>query len=120
MHVELPEPDNNDYFYYSLSLPTLFEGSLASKNNSSTIMYDLKLLKLLIETLQRDSSAENIFFKNKFVEYFHVEIDPLKEIQSTALIPQTDSLFIQDVEKFPGRSFCATSPFWRGCIRIKI
>ncbi len=121
MHADLPSPGSKNYFYYSLSLPTLFEGTPASKNNSSTIMHDLKYIKTLVDMLQRDINTQDLILKNIEFKYFHVEEDSQKEIELSKNISTDDPRFLQtDAEEFPGRDFCATSQFWRGCIQIKV
>jgi hypothetical protein len=119
MVADLPEVGSPYYFYYSLAFPTLYEGTSESKNTSSTIMLDIKFLKILLETLQRDKQIDYSFLKNTKFEYFHVEDDIDGEIQSSKQIINHDHLFLKDIQRYPERIFCSTSPFWRGCIRIK-
>jgi hypothetical protein len=105
--------------YYSLAAPTLLEGSPVNKN-LTTLMLDIKNIKLMIDTILRELGQENNLIKNMQFQYFHVEDDKLGEIQSSKLIPALDPAFLQETEYFSNRSFCATSPFWRGCIKIAI
>lgn len=116
MCTGLPNQKKHNLIYYSLSFPTLLEGSPESKNTSSTIMLDLRDIKLLMNTLLRDSSIEHSFLKKVTFDYFHVEDDIYNEIQSSKLIPKEDNRFADTT--FPDLDFCSTSPFWRGCIRI--
>jgi len=105
--------------YYSLAFPTLLEGSPLNKN-LSTLMLNIKSIKLMLDTVLREIGHENKFIKNSQFQYFHVEDDNLGEIQSSRLIPQLDPAFNQDNIYFSDRTFCATSAFWRGCIKISV
>lgn len=122
MHTYSLTQDINLPIYYSLSFPTLLEGS-PNKKSGSTRMLDQKEIKQIIETLNR-SSQSNAKYKNNVIEttkfeYFHVEEDKDKEITPSKFIPDSDQTFISEMNKFPGRHFCATAPFWRGCIMIQ-
>ncbi len=122
MHTHSLTHDLKLPVYYSLSFPTLLEGS-PNKNNGSTRMLDQKDIKQLIETLNRSSQSlgkfkSNVIETTKF-EYFHVEEDKEKEITSSKLIPDSDQTFLSEINKFSDRIFCSTSPFWRGCIMIQ-
>jgi hypothetical protein len=109
----------NTVGYYSLALPTLLEGSPINKN-LSTLMLDIKYIKLMIDTALRAIGHDNDFINKIQFNYFHVEHDKLAEIQSSKIIPASDPAFLQETEYFNNRTFCATSPFWRGCIKIAI
>jgi hypothetical protein len=116
MHSIIPNKNNNNPVYYSLSFPTLLEGTPESKHSSSTIMLDMRDIKLLLDTLLRDPTIEQSFLKGMSFSYFHVEDDIYHEIKSSKLIPEEDNRFNDQL--FKNLSFCSTSPFWRGCIRI--
>ena len=116
MHTVLTDQKSDNSVYYSLSFPTLLEGTPESKNSSSTIMLDLRDIKLLMNTLLRDSTIEYSFLKNVSFDYFHVEDDIYNDIQSSKLISKLDARF--NDPSLPNLNFCATSPFWRGCIKI--
>lgn len=107
--------------YYSLFFPAILEGA-PHNESSSTIMLDLKNIKLLLDTaIERNSdnhtSFNQVIGRTKF-DYFHVESDKMQEIQPSLLIPDNDNALLNDQSYFKDRSFCSTSPFWRGCIRI--
>lgn len=107
--------------YYSLFFPAILEGA-PHNESSSTIMFDLKNIKLLLDTAiernnDNDSSFNQIIKDTRF-DYFHVEPDKMQEIQSSRLIPENDNALLNDQKYFKDRIFCSTSPFWRGCIRI--
>lgn len=110
--------------YYSLSLPTLLEGS-PTKGHSATTITDLRVIKFLIENLyshfsnvyNKTTDKNFIINKTKF-EYYHVEKDQCGEIQMSEDLAKIDSGFIKDKKTFPQSNFCASSQFFRGCIRI--
>lgn len=108
--------------YYSLFFPAILEGA-PHNESSSTIMFDLKNIKLLLDTaIERTSDNDSSFnqiIKNTRFDYFHVEPDKMQEIQPSRLLPEQDSALLNDQKHFKERIFCATSPFWRGCIRIR-
>lgn len=116
MHAEMMKKESLNPFYYSLSFPTLLEGSPNSKSQSSTVMLDQKHFKLLMETSLQNWKISKTMLKNKNFEYFHVENDADKEILSSKLITEMDKRFI--VNPIEGLEFCGSSPFWRGCIMI--
>jgi hypothetical protein len=121
MHAYLFKALANFPVYYSLYFPTLLEGSPNNKS-SSTIMLDLRgiqqLLEILIDTYSTNKRFGDGNFKNIEFEYFHVEPDKYEEIQPSKNIIENDPVLSQECSQYPGRIFCATSPFWRGCIRI--
>ncbi len=107
--------------YYSLLFPTLLEGS-PYKKNSSTIMLDLHGIHSLL-TILLDKLSQNTFFvgsglQGVYFNYFHVEPDQQGKIRSSQLIPEKDTDFLREQIDFPDRVFCASSAFWRGCIKI--
>ncbi len=107
--------------YYSLFFPAILEGA-PHNQSSSTIMHDLKNIKLLLDTAiernQDNDSSFNEIIKHARFDYFHVETDKLQEVQPSQLLPNADSALLQEQTYFKDRTFCSTSPFWRGCIRI--
>ena len=116
MDMWLPEKGALNSFYYSLAVPTLFEGSPLSKTNSSTIMLDIKTLKTLIETVLKDQKVRESFLKEINLSYFHIEEDKYQEIKPSLIIPSEDKSF--NMPHFKGLEFCSTSQFWRGCVKI--
>jgi hypothetical protein len=119
-HIYL-KPDQP--IYYSLSFPTLLEGS-PLKKSSSTTRYDLRKMKILIETLQaylsREGIEDKIVNKTEF-DYFHTEkIDKHEEIRHCSAIFTEDSSFEKGELSplSPNRKFCSNSLFLRGCIRM--
>lgn len=119
MHCCSLEDIRSKPVYYSLSFPSLVEGSPLS-NTSSTIMLNTRDVKLLIDTLKKYhtlSCPEN-FISNIEFDYFHVERDICNEIRSSTDIIKEDPIFERDIKLFPDRVFCSTSQFFKGCIRI--
>ncbi|EKE01845.1 MAG: hypothetical protein ACD_21C00035G0005 [uncultured bacterium] len=112
-----------NYVYYSLSIPTILEGS-PIKKTSNTIVSDLREIKLLIETLKNQFKPNANFEINKFaqgikIDYFHYKKDECNQIRASDDIPLEDNSFLKDREAFPERDFCPNSPFFSGCIRIE-
>jgi hypothetical protein len=105
----------NSSVYYSLSHPTLTEGC-KEKQTSSTIMTQLKNLKLLVETCMESLAEDHDWLSDSRFDYFHVEDDFHKEIKSSKLIPEHDPSFIEN----HGKQFCYNSAFWRGCINLNL
>lgn len=108
--------------YYSLSFPTLLEGLPHRITNTSTVMLDVRNIKQIIDTLipvfEQLHIDEASQFKQINFKYFHVESDPYGEILSSQQLPILDSAFLMSQSQFPNRTFCTTSQFWRGAVRI--
>jgi len=109
--------ESSGIIYYSLAFPTLPSGLPHYKTHSS-FMSDIKIIKLIIEGLIKQYSM-NAIFQNTCFDYFHTEKDQDNEIQLSTAIPIADQSFLEKEPNFPGKHFCATSPFWRGAIRLK-
>lgn len=111
------------YIYYSLSIPTILEGS-PLKKNSSTVLSDLREIKLLIETLKENPHKVNLnpetdkLIQELAIDYFHYEKDMCDQVKPSALLPHDDKNFVRDQQNFSGRTFCPNSPFFSGCIRL--
>lgn len=120
MHPDLLKKDNSAV-YYSLAHPTLLEGS-PNRQNKSTIMIDIKEIKMLFDILlsaqRKKADFETSSLENIKLDYFHVENDPSNEIMLSGCIPEYEPGILSDQTRFPNRTFCTTSPFWRGSIRI--
>jgi hypothetical protein len=116
MSIQIDNFEKQKIAYYSLAFPTLMTGSLYSKCNTSTLMQDLKILKLSLETLLMDDSFSQKFLNNTQFGFYHVDKDKQEEI-----LPSTDIITLdQSLQKsIPSlEAFCATSTFWRGCITL--
>ncbi len=101
--------------YYSLAVPTLFHGS-TSEDRASSLMVEVRMIKLIMDSLRKNLSDHPIVQHTHF-EYFHTEKDLYNDIQLSDMIPEQDPNFKQGLD--PERAFCASSAFWRGCIRIQ-
>jgi hypothetical protein len=125
MHACMPHDNiiKSRHVYYSLNIPTVLEGS-PLKKNTNTIVNDLREINLIVETLKNGLEPDPAFelyktIKNTEITCFHYKNDQQNQIRSSDDIPIDDAAFIQDKNTFPSRSFCPTSPFFSGCIRIK-
>jgi hypothetical protein len=122
LHINSLEMDSRTSLYYSLSFPTLLEGLPYHPNITSTIIVDIRNIKHIIDivttTFNQFNNHEIKQLSQIGFEYFHVEPDPYGEILSSQQLPVVDEKLLALNTKFPDRSFCATSKFWRGCIRI--
>ena len=108
--------------YYSLSYPALQESCLKTYPD---IIADQREIKLLLETLVKTLKNNRDFLPNDYnilldkeYEFFHNNTDFLKEMLSPEKILLLDPDFENDKIQFPNRSFCPTSPFFSGCIRV--
>ncbi len=118
-----PMADVNSLFpvYYSLSYPTLLEGE-PETGTLNRIMPDIRDIKMAIDTLFDKTPAHQqeklSFLKEIDFSYFHTEDDMYHEINKSTIISEIDSRFLTLENRFKDRSFCASSSFWRGCVRI--
>ena len=123
MHVHILKNGTNIPVYYSLCFPTLLE-NIHNKKFASTIMSDLREVKRIYETLidhiRNLQGKQSLAINQAKFEFFHTEKDIYNELKQSTIIPQEDPAFLVDNEKFIGKNFCASSLFWRGCIRITI
>jgi hypothetical protein len=107
--------------YYSLSYPTLLEGE-PEHGTINRIMPDLREIKMAMDTFfERVTPQQQIKLgavKDIAFECFHTEDDVYNEIYKSTDILQLDSRFVGLEKEFKNRTFCASSIFWRGCIRI--
>jgi hypothetical protein len=116
-------PEKVRHLYYSLAIPTVSEGS-AYKETSTTIVNDLREIKLLLETLKKHADSNYNkqaaqLVQNANIDYFHHKEDIYDQIKSSNDIVLEDSSFLEDQTRFPDRTFCSTSPFFSGCMRIE-
>lgn len=113
----------NTKVYYSLTLPTVLE-STPYVRNAPSLIEDERDIKRLMDTLIRTiKKSSNLINPIKHVKYdfFHSDIDQYGEILSSRHIAEEDAAFSSSGSKqFKDRTFCATSPFFRGCIRISV
>ena len=123
MHIHLLKKGANTPVYYSLYFPTLLEGT-PNKQLASTIMSDLREIKRIYDTIKNhiknSQEKHGLAINQAEFEFFHIEKDIYNEFKQSTLIPEEDLAFLEDKKKFIDKKFCASSPFWRGCIRITI
>ncbi len=106
--------EKGEIAYYSLSLPTQLEYVHQAKSSSS-IMTDMRELKTLMLIL-----LESVKNKTADFDFFHSEKDQFNEIRNASEIPDEDPRFLFKKNKDDNPWFCDNSPFWRGCVRIKL
>lgn len=115
LYMSSLEKDIDVPLYYSLSVPTLLEGLPHNIVSGTTILYDLKHIKHLMKIVLPVVAQMN---KKIDFEYYHVENDQHGEVRSSQELETIDPNLLSGSEQFPDRKFCATSQFWRGCVRI--
>lgn len=108
--------------YYSLSMPTIPNSSL-HYNNPPSIIEDQRniknLLDILMDIIPNQKDRLNTGLENIKFEYFHSHNDELHQITSSTMIPEDDSRFFSYNNSYAdNRIFCASSSFFKGCIRI--
>lgn len=121
LHVCSLEDINSHPIYYSLSYQTLLEGSPINPS-SSTIMLDLKEIKFLFDTLKQRGKNSTIIehiINNIEFDYFHIGTAQDNEIKSSFEIPNEDLSFMPATNQ-NNLSFCYSSKFWKGCVRITL
>lgn len=108
--------------YYSLAFPTTLESSFLDIRSVIEDEREIKsLISIFLKLLNKnDNFDENdLILKNLKYEFFHTDNDPCKEITNSKDIILNDSRFNHVmVEQLTNLSFCHTSLFFRGCIRI--
>ena len=109
--------------YYSLAFPTVLE-STPYVRNAPSIIEDQRNIKRLLDTLIRTIKIDNSVInpiKHVKYDFFHTDIDQYGEILSSTDMVEQDPTFASfDVKRFKDRTSCASSPFFRGCIRISV
>ncbi|MCC8368658.1 MAG: hypothetical protein LN573_01030 [Rickettsia endosymbiont of Oxypoda opaca] len=108
--------------YYSLSMPTIPNSSLHC-NNPPSIIEDQRniknLLDILMDIILDQKNRLNTGLENIKFEYFHSHNDELHQITSSTMIPEDDPRFFSCNNSYTDdRIFCASSSFFKGCIRI--
>lgn len=98
--------------FYSLSYPTLIEGSPALKTPGS-LMSEIRDLQRLMQMIQ------NLFLQNVRFEFYHSDEDQLKDIENSDFILERDAAFQNLLAKeFKGLPFSTHGTFFRGAVRI--
>lgn len=79
------------------------------------------IVQSLINCLDRhESILEDNIIQDTTFDYFHVRKDIYNAISSSDSIVEKDPELLANAHHFEGRSFCITSPFWQGCVRIQV
>jgi hypothetical protein len=114
----------NAAIYYSLSYPTLREGTPAIRYTPSIIseLRDVRrLLNALKEVLQ---SSKGVSFydtvKNFEFKYFHDGKEEFEHILNSSEIPNHDKNIMILLESFRRKKFPFHGPFFRGCVQITV
>jgi len=105
--------------YYSLAVPTLLDGS-SMKKASSTMLEDLRQIKFMLETIRHypPLQDDNTPLKNVTFDYFHTGYDKSGEILLSSEVFEKDPYFIEKEIVPDKQTFCASSLFFRGCLKI--
>lgn len=108
--------------YYSLSMPTIPNSSLHC-NNPPRIIEDQRnikyLLDILMDIIPNKKNGLNTDLENIKFEYFHSNQDESYQINSSITIPEDDPKFFSYNNSYAdNKIFCASSSFFKGCIRI--
>lgn len=108
--------------YYSLGMPSLFEGTPTIRKAPSIIteLREIKrLVSLFYKVLQKESPQNYQLLEHVRFAYYHSENDPFGEIENSCDIPEFDQT-IQDSLKvrFAGKEFPTHGQFLRGCISL--
>lgn len=114
--------ENNKMIYYSLTFPTILDSTPDAKRLGS-IVRDQREIQKLLETLTNTIKYRNPIInpiKHVKYEFYHndASITDQDGIQHSESIVENDSRFLDLDARFKDKVFCATSPFFRGCIRI--
>lgn len=113
--------NNFDAIYYSLSYPTMVEGTPAIRHAPSIIseMRDLRMLmKTFEEILKQHSGFTYKLMKDVNFEYFHHEEDRYDEITNSKYLTKGDQNLLECLSRFKEKKFPHQGPFFRGCIRV--
>lgn len=113
---------NTAPIYYSLSHPTLLEGTPIIRKAPS-IITELREIKKLVATLGKVQNQENDDFSalqlDTILTFFHTEEDPFGNIISSEKIAESDPTIAKRfATDFAELTFPASSHFLRGCISL--
>jgi hypothetical protein len=125
MHAErlVEHASHKSPCYYSLKYPSILEGSPHRKHNT-TVMSDTRIIKQVI-ALFKNCTCENSVVNCDFMQginfdFYHPDVDKLKDIRFSSEIGVLDKRFTEADERyFPNRSFCYSSPFFKGCVKLR-
>jgi hypothetical protein len=115
--------NSNSPIYYSLSYPTLLEGTPTIRHAPSIIseLQETKTLMLLLESVLKTENLVSFYdsIKNLKFQYFHDGKDRFGELLNSSEIEKHDPLIHKLLTtEFAGKDFPTHGPFFRGCIQI--
>lgn len=116
--------ENNRMGYYSLTFPTILDSNPDMKRLNS-IVSDQREIHKLLETLTNTIKHRNPIInpiKNVSYQFYHNDtaVTGQDAIYHSESIIKEDRRFLDLSGQFKDKTFCATSPFFRGCIRILV
>ncbi len=117
MHIAPLNAVKTHPVYYSLSYPTLLEGSPTRSLNRNTLMLDIKEIMTNVSAIKSRTSPNNIIHQLNF-DYFHVEHDKYQEVTPSSLMTSYDTTLLPDKKFNQARIFPTKSQFWKGCIAM--
>ncbi|HJD66365.1 MAG TPA: hypothetical protein LFV91_04905, partial [Rickettsia endosymbiont of Bembidion nr. Transversale] len=109
--------------HHLIALSYTISNSSSHCNNPPSIIEDQRniknLLNILMEVIYDRKNRLNADLENIQFEYFHSHNDEFQQIVSSSIIPETDPRFLKCNNDYTdNRIFCASSSFFKGCIRI--
>ncbi len=112
---------STDSLFYSMSYPTLLEGTPAIRQKTR-IINELRevqrLILMLHKTIDQQKNPLFQFIKNSDFDYFHTQPDNLGEIADSEIIREKDQLVKNAMQRFSGKTFPYQGPFFHGFVRI--
>jgi|GEM_PF-455519 len=107
--------------YYSLSYPTMLEGTPAIRHAPS-IISEIRDIKTLMQTfeqiLKKHSTLTYEIIKGIQFDYFHTEEDRFGQIENSKYLADQDPYIMTCLKRFKDKIFPYQGPFFRGCIRV--
>ena len=126
MHLKHMYHNHTELSYYSLQYPTTLEFSPKSRSLSSN-MVDLHEIKYIMDkylnavldgSLPLDNAAFKYFAERVNFKYYHTEADILGEVEASKSILSNDMSMQQQMQRFVGRGFPESAPFFKGCVGL--
>ncbi len=114
--------------YYSINEPTLIE-SVQKSREVINIMQVAREVKELFDYFKKEVIENNLVVKNTPIftlmqnaefDFIHTKHDPAHHLISSKHLPNDDETLIGPTDAAKKLSFCSTSNFLRGCVRIII
>jgi hypothetical protein len=102
--------------YYSLAVPQLINYP-ANHMMVPTSQRELFELKQTIEVIKKHIHSP--VFEQYQLKFFHVAGNEALGLEPSVHVPEEDPRFFAGNENQSNREFCASSIFWRGCLRLQ-